>query len=117
MQASLGDGSRGVQLLYDRREQVVPLVIGLRQYLQTLAESIRIDVGDGTLMAAVKGVLGGDACGVLPCPGTGAAATTTTPPTGPTTSTPTPSLELPLPLDGTSSDSGLFDFLSKVLGG
>ena len=69
VQASLGDGSRGVQLLYDRRDQVMPLVTGLRQYLQSLAVSIRIDVGDGTLMAAVKGVLGGQLCGVvISCP-------------------------------------------------
>ena len=55
-------------MLYDHRTQVVPLVIGLREYIQTLTEVIRIDVGDGTLMAAVKGLLGGQVCGVVPCP-------------------------------------------------
>ena len=43
------------QLLYDQRSQVVPLVIGLRQYIQTLTEVVRIDVGDGTLMARGEG--------------------------------------------------------------
>ena len=37
--------------------------------------SIRIPVGDGTLMGAVKGVLGGQLCALIPCPG-GPAATT-----------------------------------------
>jgi phospholipid/cholesterol/gamma-HCH transport system substrate-binding protein len=121
VEASLGDGSRTLQLLFDRRDQVVPLVIGLRQYVQTLAESIRIEVGDGTLMAAVKAVLGGEACAVLPCPGAGTSAATGAP--GPAPTPPAPSVELPLdlpiPLDlGLStSDGGLFSLLSKVLGG
>jgi phospholipid/cholesterol/gamma-HCH transport system substrate-binding protein len=76
--ALLDGGSDTVQLLFDQREQVVPLVVGLRQYIQTLASVIRIDVGDGTLMAAVKGVLGGDLCELVPCAGgPGPAATTT----------------------------------------
>lgn len=69
--AALGDGSRAVQVLYDRRSQVVPLVIGLRQYLQTLTEVIRIPVGDGTLMGAVKGILGSQLCALIPCGGAG----------------------------------------------
>ena len=69
--ASLGGGTRAVDLLYDHRDQVVPLVIGLRQYVQSLSEIVRIEVGDGTLMGAVKAILGGDLCGVIPCPGTG----------------------------------------------
>ena len=71
VEASLRDGSRTLQVLYDQRGRLVPLVVGLRQYLQTLATSIRIDTGDGTLMAAVKGILGGDACKLLSCPGAG----------------------------------------------
>ncbi|MGH9274920.1 MAG: hypothetical protein ACRDZU_09760, partial [Acidimicrobiales bacterium] len=74
------------------------------------------------LMAAVKGILGGEACAALPCPGTAsvqAPATTSTPvrvaPVVPGF------LELPIfaPLDaGTSTaESGLFGFLSKVLAG
>ena len=121
VEASLGDGSRTLQLLFDRRDQVVPLVIGLRQYVQTLAESIRIEVGDGTLMAAVKAVLGGEACAVLPCPGAGTPVATSAP--GPAPAPPAPAtdlpLDLPIPLDLglSSSDGGLFGFLSKVLGG
>jgi virulence factor Mce-like protein len=121
VQASLGDGSRTIRLLYDRRDEVVPLVIGLRQYVQTLAESIRIEVGDGTLMAAVKGVLGGEACGLLPCPGTGVAATTGGAAVAPAPTSPAPSdpleLPIPLPLGASDSGAGLFGFLSKVLGG
>lgn len=109
VEASLGDGSRTVQLLFDRRDQVMPLVIGLRQYVQTLSEAIRIDVGDGTLMAAVKGVLGGQACGILPCPG--AAPTSAAVANGSTAVAPPP--------DAASTDgpSWLFGFLSEVLGG
>lgn len=125
--ASLGDASRTLQVLYDRRDQVIPLVTGLRQYLQTLAVSIRIDVGDGTLMAAVEGVLGGDLCGtVISCP--------TDLPVANGLPLPTPELPSDLPLDlpldfplgplapgsssTTSSNSGsLFDFLDRVLAG
>jgi phospholipid/cholesterol/gamma-HCH transport system substrate-binding protein len=122
VEASLGDGSRAVQLLFDRRDQVIPLVHGLRQYVQTLASSIRIDVGDGTLMAAVKAVLGGEACGLLPCPGTAAPAGAATAPiaaSNPPVTVPG-LLDLPLapPLeDLATGDGGLFGFLSKVLGG
>jgi len=65
------DGSRTLDLLDARRDQVVPLVVGLRQYLQSLAAIIRIDMGDGTLMAAVKGVLGGQVCDLTGCAGAG----------------------------------------------
>lgn len=135
VQASLGDASRGVQLLYDRRDQVIPLVIGLRQYLQTLASSIRIDAGDGTLMAAVKGVLGGELCGVVvTCPG--GAATSTTSPELPLEPPTLPQLPLglgdlglgdlgdigsglgDLGVGGSSSDgTGLRDLLNKALVG
>ena len=124
VQASLGDGSRTIQLLFDRRDQVMPLVVGLRQYVQTLTEAVRIDVGDGSLMAAVKGVLGGQACAILPCPGVSAPAASgaNLPASGPALAPPVPGfLDLPLfrpsevaPADDSSS---LFGFLSKVLGG
>nr|MDQ3294942.1 MCE family protein [Actinomycetota bacterium] len=59
------DGQATLDVLYDRRFEVIPLVTGLRQYVQTLAEVARIPVGDGTVMAAVKAILGGDVCGLL----------------------------------------------------
>ncbi|MEO7428587.1 MAG: MlaD family protein [Acidimicrobiales bacterium] len=122
VQTSLGDGSRTLQLLFDRRTQVVPLVIGLRQYVQTLSISIRVDVGDGTLMAAVKGILGGDLCGVIPCPGTaGAASPVPGAAVGPPGQAPTlPGLPRG-PLTSGSSAAGigangeLFGFLRRVL--
>ena len=77
--AALGPGSDTVDLLYEERGQVVPLVHGLRQYVQTLSEIIRIRVGDGSLMGAVKAILGGDACVVLACPGISAGVATSTP--------------------------------------
>lgn len=125
VEASLGEGSKGVQVLYDRRAQVMPLVIGLRQYVQTLASSVRIDLGDGTLMAAVKSVMGGDLCGVIPCPGTAGADGSAPPPTAPSPPPVIPSLpglpQLPLgPLGGTGStqdSGGLFGFLNKALVG
>jgi virulence factor Mce-like protein len=60
-------GGDAIQVLYDHRAQVVPLVKGLRQYVQTLSEAVRIQLDDGTLMAAVKGLLGGDVCGPVAC--------------------------------------------------
>jgi virulence factor Mce-like protein len=110
--AALGDGSQALQVLYSHRTQVVPLVVGLREYLQTLTEVIRIKVGDGTLMGAVKGILGSQLCAVIPCGGAGAAtsgATAASPPPAapPTTVAP--------PIERSSGDLG--DLLRRVLGG
>jgi phospholipid/cholesterol/gamma-HCH transport system substrate-binding protein len=124
VQASLDDGSRTVQLLFDRRDQVMPLVVGLRQYVRTLTEAVRIDVGDGTLMAAVKGVLGGQACAIVPCPGAAPRAASAASPRAdvPAVAPPVPGfLDLPLfqPPEPAPADepSSLYGFLSKVLGG
>jgi phospholipid/cholesterol/gamma-HCH transport system substrate-binding protein len=116
--ASLGDGSRALQELFDQREQVVPLVVGLRQYLQTLTEVIRVEVGDGTLMAAVKAVVGGELCALVPCPG------------GPGNPQAPVGAEPPAPLESNGPSSaappavapapaagGLSDLLRRVLGG
>ncbi len=54
---ALTNGSKALQVLYDRRDQIQPVLLGLQQYTQTLAQAIRIDVGDGTLMAAVKNLV------------------------------------------------------------
>ena len=83
--ASLGPGDAVIQMLYDHRGDLVPLVVGLRTYVQTLAEVIRIPLGDGTYMAGVRALLGGAACSLIICPGVtanapaGAAATTAAP--------------------------------------
>ena len=110
--ASLGDGSRTLNVLYGQRSQVVPLVIGLRQYLQTLTEVVRIPVGDGTLMAAVKGILGGEICALIPCPtGPGndqAASAPTSAGAGTTTTGPAN----PLP----SGDGDIADMVRRLLG-
>jgi hypothetical protein len=100
------DGGRTLQLLYDQRSQVVPLVVGLRQYVQTLSSLIRIDVGDGTLMAAVKGLLGTQVCDALPCAGGAAAPPAAVPPPA------LPPIDVPIVDDVTD---GLDDLLEKVL--
>ncbi len=61
---SLGPGDEVIQTLYDHRNDLVPLVVGLRHYAQFLVEVSRIPLTDGTIMAAVKGLTGGDACTV-----------------------------------------------------
>ena len=107
--AALGDGSRAVQVLYDRRTQVVPLVIGLRQYIQTLTEITRIDVGDGTLMGAVKAILGNQICLLIPCGGPG---NTADPQAGPSDLASSPSG----PPEVRPHHGDLADLLQRVLG-
>lgn len=54
---ALTNGSKALQILFERRSQIQPLLLGLQQYTQTLSEVIRVEVGDGTLMAAVKNLV------------------------------------------------------------
>ena len=54
---ALTNGSKSLQILFDRRAQVQPVLLGLTRYTRTLAEAIRVEVGDGTLMAAVKAIV------------------------------------------------------------
>ena len=54
---ALTNGSNALQVLFDRRAQIQPLLKGVTQYTRTLAEAIRFEVGDGTMMAAVKGIV------------------------------------------------------------
>jgi virulence factor Mce-like protein len=116
--AALGPGSDVVDLLHEQRDQVVPLVVGLRQYVQTLSEIVRIEVGDGTLMGAVKAVLGGDLCGVIPClggPGNDVALTAPSGVPGVPVTGPGLLLDPPTTRPDTS-DSDVGDLLRKVLG-
>jgi phospholipid/cholesterol/gamma-HCH transport system substrate-binding protein len=119
VRSAMVEGSRTLQLLFDQRQQVVPLVVGLRQYVQTLSEVIRIDVGNGTLMAAVKGILGADACGALPCGQLDLAPSGPSAPTaGPEAPPLVPELPLDVPLDLDDDTTGdLSDLLGRVLGG
>lgn len=55
--SALTDGSRALQVLFDRRGQIQPLLLGVTRYTRTLAEAIRFEVGDGSMMAAVKAVV------------------------------------------------------------
>lgn len=55
--AALGRGSGALQILFDRRSQIQPLLLGLTRYTQTISEALRFEVGDGTLMAAVKNLV------------------------------------------------------------
>ncbi|MDP1820706.1 MAG: MlaD family protein [Acidimicrobiales bacterium] len=114
--AALNEGSDTVEVLFEHRDQVMPVVTGLRQYLQSLSSVIRIRVGDGTLMAAVKALVGKEACALLPCAGgpgrdgTGAAL----PATGPPPVVPeAPLLDTP---EVATADGDISDLLRRVLG-
>jgi phospholipid/cholesterol/gamma-HCH transport system substrate-binding protein len=53
---SFAGGQATLDILYEHQNDVVPLVIGLREYVQGLTEITRITAPDGTLMAAVKSI-------------------------------------------------------------
>lgn len=76
---ALTNGSKPLQILFDGRGQLQPLLLGLEQYGSTLAQAIRIEVGDGTMMAAIKNLVHAP----VALPLGGAAATEA--PTAPTT--------------------------------
>ena len=59
------DGQAVLDVLFSRRDQVIPLVVGIRQYLEIVSSVARIPVGDGTVMGAVKGLVGTEPCGVF----------------------------------------------------
>ena len=106
-------GGRTIELLANERDRIVPLVQGLRKYAQTFAQVLRFKVGDGTLMAAVEGLMGGDACGLLPCAtqsSTAASGTAGDDANG----TPTPSVT---PAQPTSGAQGIVDLVAGLLRG
>lgn len=63
IRTSFDEGARGLSALNEDRAKLRPVVVSLRQYVQTVAESLTVEVGDGTLMAKVRAILGGDPCG------------------------------------------------------
>ena len=68
---SITQGGKTIQLLYEERGQLPGLVRGLRYFFEVLGSVGRIELGDGTRLAAVKGILGGGPpCGrtVMGCP-------------------------------------------------
>ena len=60
LEKSITKGGKTLQLVYDERSRIGPLIKGLREFFQILGEVGRIPRSDGTTMAAVKWVLGED---------------------------------------------------------
>jgi phospholipid/cholesterol/gamma-HCH transport system substrate-binding protein len=107
---SFAGGQQVLDTIYDRRNDLVPLVVGIREYVQTLTEAIRIPVGDGTLMAAVKSLSAADSCAIFvgACAPATASATDTS-----TGSSVIPSLNLPVS-PPTSDVTQLLLYLAKL---
>jgi phospholipid/cholesterol/gamma-HCH transport system substrate-binding protein len=49
-------GGDVIQILFDNRDQLQPVLLAVRRYIEVQVAIFRIEVGDGTLMAAVKGL-------------------------------------------------------------
>jgi phospholipid/cholesterol/gamma-HCH transport system substrate-binding protein len=68
---AITQGGKTLEVLFAERGQLPGLVKGLRYFFEVLGSVGRIPLGDGTNLAAVKGILGGGpACGrtVMGCP-------------------------------------------------
>ena len=65
---ALTKGTESLQIIYDRRSQLQPLLLGIQRYTQTVAEAVRVQVGDGTMMAAVKSLMPIPPQGAAPAP-------------------------------------------------
>ena len=119
LRKAVTEGGKTLQVLYDERAQIQPLVTGLRQFFQILAEVTRIPRADGTTMAAVKFIFGED-CPMGRIPGCEAEAEAAGAPSGaagtaPPAGVPAPSVppvELPGPTRGAE---GLIDLIGGVL--
>lgn len=118
---SVTEGGKTVQLLFDERGQLGPLLTGLRQFVQTLAEVGRIPFGDGTNLAAVKFIVGEDCpqgrfngCPVPSASSAGAASGSgsTTGPLGGATITLPPLPPTPAPSTGAQ---GVIDLLKGLI--
>ena len=111
---SFNGGQQVLDTIYDRRNDLVPLVVGLRQYLQTLTEVVRIPVGDGTLMAAVKNLVAADTCKVFA--GACAPAAPAAPAAAPGQILPTPPSVPSLPLPSAPATDDLTKYLEYLAG-
>jgi len=87
------EGGKVLQVAADRQGQIGPLILGLRHYLELQAEVARIPFGDGTVLAAIKFVVGED-CPFGRDPNGGCFA-------GPSSAVPIPSV--PVPAGGAAS--------------
>jgi ABC-type transporter Mla subunit MlaD len=54
---AINEGGRTLQVLFDDRGQVGPVITGLRQFFQVLSSIGRIPYGDGTQLVGIKYVL------------------------------------------------------------
>jgi ABC-type transporter Mla subunit MlaD len=97
---SFNQGQAVLDSLYSQGGQIVPLVSGIASYAQWLAAVVRIDLPDGSQMAAVKGLLGTQACLLMLCTGGNTLGAT-----GPTAAG-TPSGPAPLAVPGITSVPG-----------
>jgi phospholipid/cholesterol/gamma-HCH transport system substrate-binding protein len=111
LEKAITQGGKALQVLSDERARIPGLVRGLRYFFEVLGSVGRIELGDGTNLAAVKGILGGGPpCGrtVMGCPiGDPAAlfpaASATAAPPAAAPGTPTPLDVLPEPRHGTDA--------------
>lgn len=111
---ALTNGSKTLQVLFDKRNKIQPLLLGLEQYTSTLAEAIRIEAEDGTLMAAVKNLVSvSEITGVNVLDELGLGANAAAGPAAPTPTVP------PTPLDDVAEavERSTTDLLDLLLGG
>lgn len=117
MGKAVTEGGKTLQVLFDERAQLRPLVTGLRQFLQLLGEVTRLPRPDGTTMAAVKFVLGEDCPeGRLePC-ASGGSSEPAASGAGPVTGAATDAVEVVLPLAVPAQGvEGLVDLIGGLL--
>ena len=120
---SFHEGQAVLDTLDAQRAQLIPLVSAIASYAQWLAEVIRIPLGDGTYMAAVRGLLGTQACllGICNPSGTASTAASTTAPPDPTAGA-QPAADGTAPASGAPSGGtdgvlqALFDYLGSLGG-
>jgi phospholipid/cholesterol/gamma-HCH transport system substrate-binding protein len=119
------EGGKTIQTLFDKRQQIPPLLVGLRQYIEVQASVPHIVAKDGTLLAGVKFITG-ELCpeGRNHCPpkppvgpaGSSAAggspAAPAQGPTAPGVGPAAPTVPLPVPTTGAQ---GIVDLLGGLL--